>query len=55
MTIRELENAIIGKLGAEGLSIGSEWNKIEECLSRVIAKTKCIEVARNLKYGEGQE
>ena len=45
-----LEEAVLGKLAAEGLSIDSSWDKIEKCLSRIIAKTKCIKVARYLKY-----
>lgn len=52
MTHEELENAVIGKLAAEELSIDSDWNKIEKCLSRVIAKTKCIKIAKYLKFGD---
>ena len=51
MNQKELEIAVTGKLAAEGLSINSDWDKIEKCLSRVIARTKCIKIAYYLKYG----
>lgn len=50
-----LENSVIGKLAAEGLTIESSWPEIEKCLSRVIAKTKCIKTAYYLKYGNQED
>ena len=41
--------AVISKLTAEGLSIDSDWNLIAPCLSKVVAPTRCMAVARALR------
>ncbi len=42
------ERAVISKLFAEGLLLTSDWKQIELCLSRVVAPTRCLAIARQL-------
>ena len=44
-----LNNKIISKLRAEGLTIQSPWIDIKECLSKTVAPDLCIWAAENLK------
>lgn len=42
------DDIVIGKLKAEGLTLESEWNDIEACLSRVNSPDLCIGIAKRL-------
>jgi hypothetical protein len=44
----DLEKAVLAKLQAHGLTLNSEWNKIENCLNHCVSKTKCINTAKEL-------
>ena len=44
----DLENKIIAKLKAEGLTILSPWKEIEDCLSKTVAPDFCIKCAKDL-------
>lgn len=47
----KLAKAVIAKLSSEGLSISSDWKLIEDCLSKVVSPSKCIEMAKILRKG----
>jgi hypothetical protein len=49
MDDNRLEAIIIGKLGAEGLSIQSPWGEIEACLAKTVSPSLLISVARKMK------
>lgn len=44
-----LQNLVLAKLEAEGLTIDSPWDKIEACLSQVVAPSICIKAAIALR------
>ena len=46
-----LENKVLAKLKAEGLTIQSPWTDIKECLSKTVAPDFCIRTARALREG----
>ena len=45
----QLDSAVLGKLGAEGLSIQSPWGEIEACLAKTVSPSLLISVARKMK------
>jgi hypothetical protein len=53
-TEQEINEAVLGKLEAEGLSIDSPWEKIEACLSETVRPDLCILTARRLREKNGQ-
>lgn len=51
MTEAELDRAVLGKLGADGLTLDSDYHEIINCLSGCVASNKCIaSVDRMLKH-----
>ena len=51
----DLENKVIAKLKAEGLTIYSPWQKIKDCLSKTVAPDFCINCARGLTRSETRQ
>lgn len=45
----KLKISVIAKLAAEGLTLRSDWHKIEQCLSKCVMPSRLIEAARELR------
>ena len=48
MTQAELDRAVIGKLGADGLTLDSSYKEIIACLSNCVSSIKCIATVNKL-------
>ena len=49
MAMLKLQEAVVNKLAAEGLTIGSPWEQVVDCLAPVCSPTACIQAAKAMR------